>query len=74
MYLIVFSYKLGDIVLFGSSIIVYVVFIYLARKWPKVMAKWELMERQIKQLNHTPNTVSNFKALTFVFMSLSISM
>jgi len=50
------------------------VFIYLAREWPKVMEKWELMEREMKQYGYLPNMAFKIKMLICIMMSLSISM
>jgi len=49
------------------------VFIYLAREWPKVMEKWELMEREMKQYGHPPNMAFKIKVLTCIIALLSIS-
>lgn len=37
------------------------------------MAKWELMEREIRQFGYPSNTASKFKILTSIIMALSIS-
>lgn len=57
---------------FGSSLVIYIIFIHLAREWPKVMAKWELMEREMRQYGYPPNTAFKFKILTSIVMFLSI--
>jgi len=58
---------------FGSSMVIYILFIHLAREWPKVMAKWELMEREMDQYGYPPNTNLKFKILTSIIMVLAIS-
>lgn len=57
----------------GGSLVVYIIFIHLARQWPKLMAKWELMEREIRQFGYPSNTAYKFKILTSIIMTLSIS-
>lgn len=58
---------------FGSSLVIYILFIHLARKWPIVMAKWELMEREMRQFGYIVNTAFKFKILSAIVMSLAIS-
>lgn len=58
---------------FGSSLVIYILFIHLARKWPVVMAKWELMEREMRQFGYISNTAFKFKILSAIIMSLAIS-
>jgi gustatory receptor len=59
---------------FGSSLVIYILFIHLAREWPKVMAKWELMEREMRHFGYLSNTALKFKILTCIIMLLAISM
>lgn len=58
---------------FGSSLVIYILFIHLAREWPKVMEKWELMEREMRQFGYPPKTAFKFKILTSIVMVLAIS-
>ncbi|XP_008186707.1 gustatory receptor for sugar taste 64f-like isoform X1 [Acyrthosiphon pisum] len=62
----------GDLVFYGGTLINYMVFIHLAREWPKVMEKWELMEREMKQYGYPPNMAFKIKMLTCIIMLLSI--
>jgi len=64
----------GELVFFGSTLIVYIVFIHLAREWPKVMGKWELMERDMKQYGYPSNMAFKIKMLTYIIILLSTSM
>jgi len=48
-------------------------FIHLAREWPKLMAKWELMEREMKQFGQPGNIALKFKIITSILMTLTIS-
>lgn len=57
---------------FGSSLVIYILFIHLAREWPKVMTKWELMEREMRQFGYPHNTAFKFKLLTSIIMILAI--
>lgn len=66
-------FRSGEIAFLGGSLVIYIVFIHLARQWPKLMAKWELMEREIKQFGHPSNTAFKFKILTSIIMILSTS-
>jgi len=59
---------------FGSSLVIYILFIHLAREWPKVMEKWELMEHEMRQFGYPSNTAFKFKILTSIVMVLAISM
>ncbi|XP_022180782.1 gustatory receptor for sugar taste 64f-like [Myzus persicae] len=61
----------GHFVYFGGTLIIYIVFIHLAREWPKVMEKWELMEREMKQYGYPPNMAFKIKMLTCIIMLLS---
>lgn len=67
-------YFSGEIIFFGGSLVIYTLFIHLAKEWPKIMAKWELMEREIKQFGQPPKTALKFKILICIIMSLSTSM
>lgn len=58
---------------YGSSLVIYMLSIQLARQWPKVMGKWELMEREMRQFGYPPNTAFKFKMLTSIVMILAIS-
>jgi len=58
---------------FGSSLVIYILFIHLAREWPKVMEKWELMEREMRQFGYPPKMAFKFKILTSIVMVLAIS-
>ncbi|CAH1721874.1 unnamed protein product [Aphis gossypii] len=62
---------MGDIIFYGASLVLYIVFIHMARKWPKVMEKWELMEREMKQYGYPLNTAFKFKILTSIIILLS---
>jgi len=62
----------GDLLFFGPTVIIYIVFIHLAMEWPKVMEKWELMECEMKQYGHTPNMAFKIKMLTCILVLLSI--
>ncbi|KAE9535846.1 hypothetical protein AGLY_007747 [Aphis glycines] len=65
-------YSTGEIMFFGSSLVIYILFIHLAREWPKVMEKWELMEREMRQFGYPPKTAFKFKILTSIVMVLAI--
>uniref|UniRef100_A0A2S2Q3F9 Putative gustatory receptor 64f n=1 Tax=Sipha flava TaxID=143950 RepID=A0A2S2Q3F9_9HEMI len=65
-------YSTGEIMFFGSSLVIYILFIHLAREWPKVMAKWELMEREMRHFGYLSNTALKFKILTCIIMLLAI--
>ena len=73
-----FKYKVirftGDLLFHGGTLIIYTLFIHLAREWPKVMEKWELMECEMKQYGHTPDMAFKIKMLICIIMLLSISM
>ncbi|XP_015369418.1 PREDICTED: gustatory receptor for sugar taste 64f-like [Diuraphis noxia] len=61
----------GELVFFGGTLIVYIVFIHLAREWPKVMGKWELMEREMKQYGYPSKMAFRIKMLTYIIILLS---
>jgi len=63
----------GDLLFFGCTLVIYIVFTHLAREWPKIMAKWELMEREIKQFERPHNIALKFKILTSIVVLLSTS-
>lgn len=42
------EYLTGDLIFFRGTLIIYILFIHLAREWLKVMEKWKLMEREMK--------------------------
>ncbi|XP_001942787.2 gustatory receptor for sugar taste 64f-like [Acyrthosiphon pisum] len=65
-------YSTGEIMFFGSSLVIYILFIHLAREWPKVMEKWELMEREMRQFGYPSKTAFKFKILTSIIMVLAI--
>lgn len=65
--------RAGEIMFFGSSLVIYILFIHLAREWPKVMGKWEIMEREMRQFGYMPNTALKFKVLASVVMIFSLS-
>jgi len=65
---------IGDLVFYGGTLIIYIVFIHLAREWPKVMEKWELMEREMKQYGYPPSMAFKIKMLICIIMLLSIGM
>ncbi|XP_050434748.1 gustatory receptor for sugar taste 64f-like [Adelges cooleyi] len=65
-------YSTVEIVFFGSSLVIYIIFIKLARGWPKVMKKWELAEREMRQFGHPRHTALKFKLLSGVIMVLAI--
>ncbi|XP_026821627.1 gustatory receptor for sugar taste 64f-like isoform X1 [Rhopalosiphum maidis] len=65
-------YSTGEIMFFGSSLVIYIIFIHLAREWPKVMEKWELMEREMRQFGYPPKMAFKFKILTSIVMVLAI--
>lgn len=58
---------------YGSSLVIYILSIHLAREWPKVMEKWELMEREMRQFGYPLNAAFKFKMLTSTVMLLAIS-
>lgn len=64
---------IGELLFFGSSLVIYILFIHLAREWPTIMAKWELMEREMRQFKRHTNIAFRLKLLTSIIMSLSIS-
>uniref|UniRef100_A0A2H8TLK2 Putative gustatory receptor 64f n=1 Tax=Melanaphis sacchari TaxID=742174 RepID=A0A2H8TLK2_9HEMI len=66
-------YSTGEIMFFGSSLVIYILFIHLAREWPKVMEKWELMEREMRQFGYPPKMAIKFKILTSIVMTLALS-
>jgi len=63
----------GEIVFFGGTLVIYIVFINLAREWPKVMGKWELMEREMKEYGYPSNMAFKVKMLTWIIVLLSTS-
>ncbi|XP_015369415.1 PREDICTED: gustatory receptor for sugar taste 64f-like isoform X2 [Diuraphis noxia] len=65
-------YSTGEIMFFGSSLVIYILFIHLAREWPKVMKKWELTEREMRQFGYPSKTALKFKILTSIIMVLAI--
>lgn len=64
----------GEVLFYGGSLVIYILFVHLAREWPQFMAKWELMEREMRQLRYPPNTAYKFKMITSIIMFLSIGM
>eukprot|EP00102_Acyrthosiphon_pisum_P009197 XP_003246994.2 PREDICTED: gustatory receptor for sugar taste 64f-like [Acyrthosiphon pisum] len=66
------SYEVtGDLLFHGGTLIVYTIFIHLAREWPKVMEKWELMEREMKQYGYPPNMEFRIKMFSCIILILS---
>ncbi|XP_060870938.1 gustatory receptor for sugar taste 64f-like [Metopolophium dirhodum] len=66
------SYEvIGDLLFHGGTLIIYTLFIHLAREWPKVMEKWELMEREMKQYGYPPNMAFRIKLFSCIILILS---
>ncbi|KAL4113449.1 hypothetical protein QTP88_017066 [Uroleucon formosanum] len=61
----------GDLVFYGGTLIIYILFIHLGRKWPKVMKKWELMELEMKQYGYPPNMAIRIKMSLCIILLLS---
>jgi gustatory receptor len=62
----------GEVLFYGGSLVIYILFVHLAREWPQFMAKWELMEREMRRLRNPPKTAYKFKMITSIIMFLSI--
>lgn len=62
----------GEVLFYGGSLVIYILFLHLAREWPQFMAKWELMEREMRRLRYPPKTAYKFKMITSIIMFLSI--
>lgn len=73
LFIVYIIFHKGEIMFFGSSLVIYILSIHLAREWPKVMTKWELKEREMRQFGYPPNTALKFKLLTSIIMILAIS-
>ncbi|XP_050540082.1 gustatory receptor for sugar taste 64f [Daktulosphaira vitifoliae] len=65
-------YSTVNIVFFGSSLVIYILFVQLAKEWPNIMRKWELAEREMRQFGHPLHTALKFKLLTSLIMVLAI--
>ncbi|CAI6343521.1 unnamed protein product [Macrosiphum euphorbiae] len=66
------SYEvIGDLLFHGGTLIMYTLFIHLAREWPKVMEKWELMEREMKQYGYPSNMAFRIKMFSCIILILS---
>ncbi|VVC34142.1 Gustatory receptor [Cinara cedri] len=66
-------YGMGNILFFGSTLVIYIIFVHLAKQWPKVMGQWELMEREMmRQFRNPIDMAYKFKKITSIVMVLSI--
>lgn len=62
----------GEVLFYGGSLVIYILFVHLAKEWPQFMAKWELIEREMRHLRYPPNTAYKFKKITSIIMFLSV--